>query len=134
MGVWLGVFFIGVLWLLSVLAAFNLLNFYWIFGYTEGNDFLWNWPFNFLGGGTVQFDYTALIGYEIVLILSFPFWYKFGATRFHHIFGRKPWQKGLTYILTVPSRPKGTKKGEKVVQAPLCDFKECEDDLSKKID
>ncbi len=132
---WLTFIFIGILWILAILAAFNIWNYYWFLGYTEGNDFLWNWPFNTYGGGTINFDYTALSGYEILLILSYPFWYKFGATRFHQLFGRRPWQKGAIYLLTVPKRPKGLKKGEKAVQAPLLEFDKKESKgIDRKID
>ncbi|MHA1271041.1 MAG: hypothetical protein ACTSPY_14705 [Candidatus Helarchaeota archaeon] len=131
--IWLSVLFIGILWTLCTLAAFNIVNFYWFLGYYEGNDFLWNWPFSFFLG-TIQFDYTTLGIYELIIILTYPFWYKFSATRFHHFFGRRPWQKGMLYLFTVPKRPKGVSKGEKAIKAPLCDFKECDDDLSRKID
>ncbi|MBD3228913.1 MAG: hypothetical protein GF329_12060 [Candidatus Lokiarchaeota archaeon] len=133
---WLGISFIGILWIICFIAAFNLLPYYLIFGFSEGNDFLWNWPFNipFFGGGSVNYDYTALIGYEIIIILSYPLWYGWSGARFRQIFGGKPWQKGLLYIFTVPKRPKGVKKGEKAIKPPLCEFKECDDDLSRNID
>ena len=129
---WLTFIFIGILWILCFIAMFNLYDYYKIFGYTDGNDFLWNWPFNTYFGIEITFDFSALIWYEILIILSFPFWYKLSATRFHHFFGRRPWQKGMVYLFTVHKRPKGVKKGEKVIKPPLCEFKECDDKLLER--
>ncbi|MHA1785932.1 MAG: hypothetical protein ACTSX4_01795 [Candidatus Helarchaeota archaeon] len=118
---WLISITIVPLWVFSVIAMFGWWPFYSIFNYSNGMSFLWNWPFF---GQSIP-AVTALFWFELIIIFfGYPLIYFWSRERCFQIFGRRPWQGGATWMLTMEKPPKTAKKGEKIIKGPLIDFKE----------
>ena len=118
---WLSTLVILPLWIFSFIALFELWPYYIYLGYQNGMQFLWNFPFL---GYTIPTVPSLYLYQLIIVIFAYPLIYFWCRERIFQIFGRKPWQGGALYLMTVDKPPKTAKKGEKIIKGPLIDFKD----------
>ncbi len=118
------IFIVGGLMVLDLLIYIGALDFVfpilnqlsWV-EIENGKDFMWN-SFQLLGvEWGIDYKDSGLNFIAIVLILSYPMWFKFWSNGSRMLFGgNKPYQVGLWYLLQPTKNPKADKKVAKVPQ------------------
>ncbi|MHA1147621.1 MAG: hypothetical protein ACTSR8_05200 [Promethearchaeota archaeon] len=117
------IFIVGGLMAFDTLMLFGLLDFIFPFlnqipwvDIENGSDFTWN-SFQLLGiDWNINYNDPGLFWIALMIILSYPMWFKFFSNGSSMFFGGpKPYQVGTWYLLAPTKKPK---EGEKVAKTP----------------
>ncbi|MBD3194970.1 MAG: hypothetical protein GF317_07950 [Candidatus Lokiarchaeota archaeon] len=111
---------IGFILLLDLLIYLGLLDFLiplfnyfpWI-NIDNGKDFMWNSFIIFGIDWNISYNDSGLYYFAILNFLSYPVWFMFFKDLSRKFFGgnkHRPYQKGISYLITSPSRNDNTDK------------------------
>jgi len=120
---WYAFIIVGGLMILDLLIYIGVLDFIfpilnqleWI-NIDNGQDFMWN-SFQLIGiDWGIEYSSPNLIFIAILIIISYPMWFKFFSNGSRMLFGgNKPYQLGLWYLMEPTKKPK---KDEKIAKTP----------------
>ena len=119
---WYALIVVGGLMILDFLIYIGLLDFVfpilnqlpWV-SIDNGVDFMWN-SFQLIGfDWGIDYTQPGLTWMAILLFFTYPMWFKFFSNGSRMLFGGKPYQFGIWYMIEPTRKPK---KGEKIAAEP----------------
>ncbi len=119
---WYAIIVVGGLMILDFIIYIGLLDFVfpilnqlpWV-NIDNGVDFMWN-SFQLIGiDWGIDYTQPGLSWLAIMLFFTYPMWFKFFSNGSRMLFGGKPYQLGIWYMIEPTRKPK---EGEKIAKEP----------------